>query len=171
MTQFALFDLDNTLVDSNHLKPLRDARDWREVYTKVSTVALFDGIGAMWQTLRKRGMYLGIVTHSPRSYAQRVIDHVGLQPDALIAYHDLSGNKKPSPFGYKQCAGGRSADCGIAVGDERADLLAADAFGCPAIFAGWSLSPVVTEKQCAEAGWVFATNPAAVIEAVRVMKR
>ena len=67
MSRFVLFDLDNTLVDSLHLKPLRDARHWSSVYAQVSTVSAFDGIDDLWRELRMdNGLHLGIVTHSPR---------------------------------------------------------------------------------------------------------
>lgn len=159
MTPFVLFDLDNTLVDSLHLKPLRDARSWPQVYAKVSTIRLFNGIAEVWAELRTRKAHVGIVTHSPRPYATRVIEHVGLHPDALIAYHDLQGRKKPSPFGYEQCAKGLPATCGVAVGDEEADLRAADAFGCRAAFAGWARSAGLSEDGCRERGWLFLRTP------------
>jgi FMN phosphatase YigB (HAD superfamily) len=52
MNRFVLFDLDNTLVDSLHLKPLRDARRWPSVYAQIKTVTLFHGIVEMWTKLR-----------------------------------------------------------------------------------------------------------------------
>ena len=35
---FVLFDLDNTVVDSAHLKPLRDQRRWAEVYQQIAAL-------------------------------------------------------------------------------------------------------------------------------------
>jgi phosphoglycolate phosphatase-like HAD superfamily hydrolase len=137
MSRFVLFDLDNTLVDSLHLKTLRDQRRWSEVYQRVHTITTFGGIADLWNDLRAHDYHVGIVTHSPRTYAKRVLDHIGLAPDLLVAYHDLKGNRKPSPFGYRQCSAGRPPNRGIAIGDERNDLLAADAFGCAGVFAGW----------------------------------
>lgn len=61
MIRFWLFDLDNTLVDTLHLKPLRDVRRWREVYTRIDSVNLFDGIGEMWRAVRERGDHVGVV--------------------------------------------------------------------------------------------------------------
>jgi len=107
---------------------------------------------------------MGIVTHSPRSYAQRVLDQVGLEPDLLVAYHDLRGSLKPSPFGYQQCSMGQAPNCGIAIGDERNDLLAADAFGCLGVFTGWSRNPLLAVIDCERAGWRFATQPADVLQ-------
>ena len=163
---FVLFDLDNTLVDSLHLKPLRDARRWSEVYARISSIKVFDGISATWLALRRRGVFLGIVTHSPRSYASRVLDHVGFTPDALVAYHDLNGKRKPSPYGYEQCCSGRDARLGAAVGDERTDLLAADRFGCSAIFAGWARNPALTAEDCQQAGWLYVSRPRELVDIV-----
>lgn len=159
MIRFLLFDLDNTLVDSLHLKPLRDARRWREVFQRIESVSTFAGISEVWRSLKERGAHLGIVTHSPRPYATRVLEHVGLVPDNLIAYHDLRGRLKPSPYGYEQCCKGWRTQARVAVGDEQADLLAADAFGCQGVYAGWARRPTLTAVQCREAGWLYAEEP------------
>jgi HAD superfamily hydrolase (TIGR01549 family) len=132
---FVLFDLDNTLVDTLQLKKLRDGRRWPEVYASLDKIQLFEGIYAVWQKLKDEGVFIGVVTHSPRPYATRVLEHVKLSPDSIVAYHDLNGNRKPSPFGYERCCNGRSPSTGMAVGDERQDLMAADAFGCRVWFA------------------------------------
>ena len=167
MMTFVLFDLDNTLVDSLHLKALRDARRWPAVYTQIKTVKLFDGVAQAWTELRSLSVYLGVVTHSPRPYAERMLDHVGLKPDRLIAYHDLNGKKKPSPYGYERCCDRRAATTGAAVGDERPDLVAADAFGCHGIFAGWSRNASHTAWDCERAGWTFAAHPAEIVQISR----
>src|SRR5687767_10682079 len=78
MLGFVLFDLDNTLVDSLPLKSLRDQRRWSEVYARLHTVKLFDGVEKLWTQLKAQNIFLGIVTHSPRPYATRVLNHVGL---------------------------------------------------------------------------------------------
>lgn len=49
---FVLFDLDNTLVDSLHLKELRDRRSWPPVYAQIPTVPLFVGVAEVWEELR-----------------------------------------------------------------------------------------------------------------------
>ena len=159
MTDFVLFDLDNTLVDSLHLKPLRDARRWPDVYKQIETIELFTGVKDVWDALSESRVYLGVVTHSPKPYAQKVLAHVGLTVAGLVCYHDLDGKKKPSPFGYKKCCSDREANRGAAVGDERSDLLAADSFGCRGVFAGWSKNPILTEADCRQAGWAFARTP------------
>lgn len=160
MTSFALFDLDNTLVDSLHLKPLRDRRRWVDVYAAIGTITVFRGIGELWTELRRRGIYVGVVTHSPRAYATRVLAHAALEPDKLVAYHDLAGRLKPSPFGYERCADGRPPGCGVAVGDELHDLRAADAFGCPGAYAAWAKHASLSSDDCARAGWTYAATPA-----------
>lgn len=159
MTKFVLFDLDNTLIDSLHLKPLRDRRRWADVYLKIESVRLFDGVPELWTQLRRRKLHLAVVTHSPGTYAKRTLAHVGLSPDTIVAYHDLDGKWKPSPYGYELACEGRPSRCGIALGDERNDLLAADAFGCIGVFAGWSRNPTLTPDDCERAGWVYVSRP------------
>jgi phosphoglycolate phosphatase-like HAD superfamily hydrolase len=159
MKQFVLFDLDNTLVDSLHLKPLRDQRRWADVASKIETVELFDGVPELWTKLRERKLHLAVVTHSPGIYARRMLAHVGLAPDKIVAYHDLDGKQKPLPYGYQLGCKGRVPRCGIAVGDERNDLLAADAFGCIGAFAGWSRDSALTPDDCECKGWIYVSRP------------
>ena len=101
MKKFVLFDLDNTVVDSLHLKPLRDQRRWEDVYSKIETVKLFEGIIELWAALRSLKVHLGVVTHSPGKYARKILAHVELAPDTLVAYRDLDRKLKPSPHGYR----------------------------------------------------------------------
>lgn len=159
MKKFLLFDLDNTLVDSLHLKPLRDQRRWVDVYPRIETVGPFDGVPELWTQLRTLRLHLAVVTHSPVTYAKRMLAHVGLAPDTIVAYHDLDRKLKPLPYGYELGCKGRLSRCGIAVGDELNDLLAADAFGCIGVFAGWSRNPALTPDDCERAGWIHAFRP------------
>ena len=165
---FVIFDLDNTLVDSLHLKSLRDARRWAEVYRAVPEVRAFAGIRDAWRALRQRGVYLAVVTHSPRPYASRVLEYVGLVPDTLVAYHDLRGRRKPSPYGYQLSVTGHAPQCGIAVGDEVSDLRAADAFGCRGVFAGWAPTAALTAEECQDAGWTYASHPRDLLDGLRL---
>jgi len=159
MKKFVLFDLDNTLVDSLHLKPLRDQRRWVDIYPRIDTVRPFDGVPEVWTQLRRRKLHLAVVTHSPRTYAKRTLAQVGLAPDIIVAYHDLDGRRKPLPYGYELGCEGRLSRCGVAVGDEPSDLVAADAFGCGGVFAGWSRDPVLSPDDCERAGWIYASRP------------
>jgi phosphoglycolate phosphatase-like HAD superfamily hydrolase len=169
MTGFVLFDLDNTLVDSLHVKPLRDARRWPEVYPRIATFKSFEGIAEVWSQLRERGLHLAVVTHSPRNYAEKVLVQIQLSPDILVAYHDLERKLKPLPFGYRLGAAGRPSGQGIAVGDERNDLLAADAFGCIGVFAGWSRDPALLPTDCEPASWTYASRPSDLIPLVDLL--
>lgn len=156
---FAIFDLDNTLVDSLHLKPLRDRRDWAAVYARIPRLTLFDGVRDTWDALRRRRVRLAVVTHSPRPYASRVLERLGLEPDTLIAYHDLAGRLKPLPDGYRAACPKSEPLSGVAIGDDRNDLLAADAFGCRGIFAAWARQPAITAAECTSHGWTYAARP------------
>jgi HAD superfamily hydrolase (TIGR01549 family) len=160
MSALVIFDLDNTLVDSIGLKPLRDRREWAEVYRMIADIRPFMGMSHLWMQLRKMGCKLAVVTHSPRSYAEKVLCHVDMTPDCLIAYHDLKGHLKPSPEGYRRvCDAFDAMRICVAVGDEVADLKAADAFSCRGAFAGWCRNPLLTKEQCMEAGWRYLEKP------------
>lgn len=159
--KFAIFDLDNTLVDSNHLREARDRRKWREeVYPRIGALVSFPEIPEMWAMLRRSGIYLAVVTHSPRPYATRVLEHLGLEPNTLVAYHDLQGQKKPSPVGYSRAIAGVLAEGGVgcAVGDEEADLTAAERLPCLPVVAGWARDGL-SQSVSLERGWRYLPSP------------
>jgi len=93
-----LLDLDDTLVDTSKLKPLRDAGRWREVYAKIRSTTLYNDTRKFVQSVRLLGR-VGIVTNSPRTYAERVVQHHALDLDILVAYHDTKVHKPdPAPL-------------------------------------------------------------------------
>lgn len=93
-----LLDLDDTLVDTSKLKPLRDARRWREVYVKIPSTTVYDDTREFIQSVRRLGR-VGIVTNSPRTYAELVVQHHALDLEVLVAYHDTKVHKPdPAPL-------------------------------------------------------------------------
>jgi len=73
-----IFDLDQTLVDSNKASGLRKNRQWSKVYSMIPELMPFCGVNDFLSTLNRRGAEIAIVTSSPRPYCERIISYWGL---------------------------------------------------------------------------------------------
>lgn len=133
-----IFDLDQTLIDSQHIEHLRRSRQWSIAYQKIPTILAYDGISEILLVTRDNGIKLAIVSSSPSSYVQRVVRHFGWSFDCTVCYHDTNQHKPhPAPFieavnRLKIAAG----DC-WAIGDTPEDIIAARAAGMYAVAALW----------------------------------
>jgi|LauGreDrversion4_2_1035121.scaffolds.fasta_scaffold13110_3 HAD superfamily hydrolase (TIGR01549 family) len=93
-----IFDLDQTLIDSRNLEYYRDLRDWKTVNSMIdqSQFKSYEKIDEILITLKNRNFKIGLVTSSPASYANRIINKLNWKFDTLVCYHDTS-LKKPNP--------------------------------------------------------------------------
>ncbi len=101
MTKTFLFDLDMTLVDTSALASLRKTQQWESVRQNIQLVRAFATSGsvsphALPAALSEAGYRVGIVTSSPRWYAQQVVEMARIKHDVLIAYDDTESHK-PDP--------------------------------------------------------------------------
>jgi HAD superfamily hydrolase (TIGR01549 family) len=132
-----LLDLDQTLILTAAIEPLRRRRAWSEVYRSFGKTALPPGTPEFIAEMQRLAT-LGVVTTSPRSYAERLLSHHGLDIPVLVAYHDVS-RRKPDPEPILKAAaklGLEPARC-IHVGDQPGDLTAAIRAGAIAIGLTW----------------------------------
>jgi HAD superfamily hydrolase (TIGR01509 family) len=141
-----IFDLDDTLLDSSALRYARDRRDWRTVYGGLDRVVAFTtrhrgeiAVTSLPQAARKRGLKVGILTHSPDRYAGELLRAHGIRVDAMVTGSD-GYPPKPDPAGLRAVA----AALGIApreclyVGDSVGDFGAAAAAGMYSVGVAWS---------------------------------
>jgi len=70
-----IFDLDQTLVDTQHIEPLRRTRKWGSVFQKIPTIIAYEGIDDVLSVAREKGVKLAIVSSSPSNYVQKIIHH------------------------------------------------------------------------------------------------
>lgn len=161
-----IFDLDNTLVDSDWLKPTRDARRWQDVRTALPRLNAFPGVDTMLRTLVGSGVKLAIVTHSPRWYAKALAGRIVPGECRIVAYGDLGGRLKPSAYGYQVALEGDEPQNAFVVGDALSDLRAADAASIRAGFAGWSRSPALDRSQCKNGCWHHLSRPTDVLDVI-----
>jgi len=75
MIKALIFDLDQTLIESHHVEYLRKTRNWPAVYREIPTIQAYDGINQLLLNAKEKDIELAIVTSSPESYVQRIIDH------------------------------------------------------------------------------------------------
>jgi HAD superfamily hydrolase (TIGR01549 family) len=147
MRDLILFDLDQTLIDSQHLAALRRQRRWNAVYEEIPRLQTYDGVVALWKGLEGQGRFLGVVTSSPRSYCVRVLNHLGLAPTVTVCYHDTDLHKPhPDPLVEAIERAGRFAGRAFYIGDKVDDMRAAAAAEMTGIGAVWgSEDPVLLQ--------------------------
>ena len=133
-----IFDLDQTLINSQLAEPLRKARNWSAVYPMIPQLRPYDGIPELLQFLHEQNIPVCIVTSSPESYCSRVIRHWGWTIVTPVCYHDTQF-KKPHPepilLGLQRL--GVQPAAAVAVGDDPKDIQAAKAAGVFAIGVAW----------------------------------
>ncbi len=124
-TWTVLFDLDQTLVLTSALEALRRTRDWQKVYQCLHLTQLPPGTPDF---LRKARTFarLGIVTNTPRPYAEKLVAYHHLSIPVVAAYHDTRLHKPhPAPLllAMERLQANASTCCYI--GDRPDDLQAA----------------------------------------------
>lgn len=120
-----LFDLDETLVLTSALEALRNGRRWGAVYAAFAKTRLPNGTLAFLEKLSGKAR-LGVVTKTPRSYAEKLLSYHKIKIPVIAAYHDVR-NVKPHPEALLLAAqklGTEPSKC-IYVGDDANDVQAA----------------------------------------------
>ena len=117
MKKGIIFDLDQTLVDSNIAKSYRSARDWNIVYSLISKFVL---------------------CKAPSVYVKKVLNHFNIPFDTVVAYHDVK-LQKPNSEGMNLALTqlGLSAEDVISFGDEVSDVIASNGAGIESVACLW----------------------------------
>jgi HAD superfamily hydrolase (TIGR01549 family) len=132
-----VFDLDETLVLTSALEPLRKKRVWPDVYRAFGKTKLPNGTLEFIKKVDKIA-YLGVVTKAPRSYAEKLLVHSGIQVPVLVAFHDVK-KIKPDPEALllaSQKIGVSVSRC-IYIGDDENDVQAARSAGYTPLGVCW----------------------------------
>jgi len=141
-----IFDLDMTLVDTSSLFYLREKRLWREVYKNIPKTKIYSGINDLISNLKQK-FKLGIVTSSPRIYAEQLTLYHGIKIPILTAYHDTRLHKpNPNPIihGCRQI--GLAPDKIISIGDDEYDIIASNLAGATSVFASWGTNSITKNR-------------------------
>jgi HAD superfamily hydrolase (TIGR01549 family) len=139
-----IFDLDDTLLDSRALRSVRDGRDWQAVMSRLHEVKEFDvghdptRVTDLPQAARDRELSVGLLTHSPRGYAEALLKAHGMRVDAMVTGSDGYATK-PDPGGLLAVISelGLMPASTVYVGDAAADFGAAAAAGARSIGVAW----------------------------------
>ena len=128
-----LLDLDQTLVLTDAIEPLRRRRVWSKVYRSFDQTAVPPGTAKFLSKVGELAK-LGVVTTSQRTYAERLLAYHRLQLPVIVAFHDVT-QRKPHPEPILKAAARLELDpaqC-IHVGDQLSDIEAGIRAGARAI--------------------------------------
>jgi HAD superfamily hydrolase (TIGR01509 family) len=89
-----LFDLDETLVLTSAIESLR-RKPWARAYAAFPKTRLPNGTVQFLEKLSDKAR-LGVVTKTPRPYAEKLLSYHNINIPVLAAYHDVR-NVKPHP--------------------------------------------------------------------------
>lgn len=91
-----IFDLDQTIINSIIAENFRKNRSWNEVYKLIPSFELYDNILDVMKRCKSSNYEIAIVTSSPSTYCNMVLNHWKIPHDFTVCYHDTNF-KKPHP--------------------------------------------------------------------------
>lgn len=133
-----------TLVDSSALTDWRKRQEWTRVRENMNRVKRFEFSGLcpddLPRELKALGFSIGVVTASPRWYAEQILETFGIEYDELVAYHDTEEHKPaPEPLTLALSRLGADPRQSFHVGDAAIDVEASYHAKVRAIGAGWGV--------------------------------
>lgn len=145
--QLILFDLDETLLDTS---PLREARgrDWTYVSNNLDKASQYSSHPEqILKRLRSEGHKVGVVTRSPRWYAETLLNQFEIEVDVLVTGSD-GHVPKPDPAALVAAAqeAGVSPSEAAYVGDDAVDHEAAARAEMTSIGAIWAIEGARAER-------------------------
>ena len=161
-----IFDLDLTLVDSTIAEQGRKDRKWDYVYTLIPQFTIYEGLPQVFDIIRKHGIKTAIVSTSPRTYLERVIQHFNIPCNAIVGYHDAKPIK-PHPAGMLKALELLQVepDNAISFGDRAIDIQASNAAGIESVACFWGTKE---RKELLSSGYRHAIiNPSEIITLIR----
>jgi HAD superfamily hydrolase (TIGR01549 family) len=137
-----LFDLDDTLLDSSELAQLRADRRWEQVAASLHRVRAFEGEPHKLPELcRSQGLRVGIVTSSPRFYAEALLERFAIAADVLVTgSDDYAPKPDPAPLIAALTQLGLAPNEAWYVGNDPVDFQAAATGHMASIGAMWAFS-------------------------------
>lgn len=134
-----IFDLDQTIIDSRIAYEKRKNRDWGAAYALIPQMQPYYGVVELIHRLLEYGIKVAVVTSSPRTYCEKVLNFLGITGVITVCYHDTK-NHKPHPEPILEAIsrmGNQEGKRIIAIGDEEKDVVAAKSAGVTSVLAYW----------------------------------
>lgn len=133
-----IFDLDLTLVDTTIIEQARHDRNWPLAYSLIPKCNLYDGIEKILDVIKKYNIKTAIVSTSPRTYVEKVVEYFNIPINYIVAYHDAKPIKPhPAPMlkalELMEC----NAKEAISFGDRAIDIQASNAAGIESVACFW----------------------------------
>jgi len=91
-----IFDLDQTIVDSQVADEFRKQRNWSRTYALIKDFKLYEGITNVLRYATQNGLKVCIVTSGQGVYFKKVVQHWSIPYDFSVCYHDTT-RRKPYP--------------------------------------------------------------------------
>lgn len=133
-----IFDLDLTLVDTTIVEQARHDRNWQLAYSLIPKCKLYEGMEEVLAIIRNNNINTCIVSTSPRTYVEKVVDYFNLPIQHIVAYHDAKPIKPhPAPMLKALEHLGCSAAEAISFGDRVIDIQASNAAGIESVACFW----------------------------------
>lgn len=133
-----IFDLGLTLVDTTIIEQARHDRDWPLAYSLIPKCKLYEGLETVFDIIRKYNIKTSIVSTSPRTYVEKVVDYFNIPISNIVAYHDAKPIKPhPAPMLKALELLGCSSKEAISFGDRVIDIQASNAAGIESVACFW----------------------------------
>ena len=133
-----IFDLDLTLVDTTPLEEARAQRNWQLAYSLIGQCCLYEGMQEVLDVIAKNNIPTAIVSTSPSSYVQRIVDYFHLPVRYIVGYHDAKPHKPaPQPMLLALQKLESSAEQAISFGDRVIDIQASNAAMIESVACFW----------------------------------
>jgi HAD superfamily hydrolase (TIGR01549 family) len=171
MINAIVFDLDETLLDTSMLRADREPGRRDRLARRLDEAQRYQDDRSSLQAAdlpahaKSLGLAVGILTHSPRWYAERLLDAFDIPHDALITGSDAFP-RKPDPTSLRAIADelGVAVEACMMVGDDAADVGAAQNAGALSVGVAWSRRAPEEWRRC----WpdVAVARPDCVIDVV-----
>ena len=138
MRKNIIFDLDLTLVDTTLAEPYRSKRDWNGAYSVLPQCTVYEGLQEIFDVIRKFSINTCIVSTSPRTYVEKVVQQFNLPINHIVAYHDAKPIKPhPAPMlkalEMLRC----DAKSAISFGDRVIDIQSSNGAGIESVACFW----------------------------------
>jgi HAD superfamily hydrolase (TIGR01549 family) len=150
-----VFDLDDTLLDTSMLREDRAPGRRDRLAARLDEVIAYHDDRSSLQAaelparVKGLGFPVGILTHGPRWYAERLLDAFQIPYDALISGSD-GYPRKPDPTSLRAIAtdlGEAVEDC-VIVGDDANDVGAGQNAGALSVGVAWSRRAPTQWRRC-----------------------
>jgi HAD superfamily hydrolase (TIGR01549 family) len=150
-----VFDLDETLLDTSMLREDRAPGRRERLAARLDEVLAYEDERSVLQAaelparVKALGFGVGILTHGPRWYAERLLDAFEIPYDALITGSERYPHK-PDPTSLRAIAaelGVAVEDC-VMVGDDAADVGAGQNAGALSVGVAWSCRAPAGWRRC-----------------------